>query len=309
MRARIALALCILAAPAPALAQEPPSRAVCEAFAAQVEGELGKSPDALQINTLLFQAAHKGCAPSLQRLLQAGASRLARNREGDTALAIAAKAGRAAIVESLLAGASPAERRQLDTPDAQGATPLMLAIHAGRAAIARTLLQAGADVDAVNAQGETPLSEAAYAADAETGALLLARGAKAATVDRSGKAPICYAAARGATRLVERMLDAGVDVNAAYGHGLTAAMWAAGFSDLTATADAVATLKLIIARGAKLDSLDDRGRSALMIAAALNRFETARVLRQAGADPGLRDKSGRTAADLAATAEMRDLLK
>jgi ankyrin repeat protein len=194
-------------------------------------------------------------------------------------------------------------------PDAHGSTPLMLAIHAGRPGVARALLQAGADVDAVNAQGETALSEAAYAADAATGALLLAKGAKAGTLDRSGKAPIGYAAARGAARLVGLLLDAGVDVNAAYGHGLTAAMWAAGFSDLTAEADAVATLKLLIARGARLDAVDDRGRSALMIAAALNRFATARVLRDAGADPGLRDKSGRTAADLAATAEMRDLLK
>jgi ankyrin repeat protein len=301
------LALCLLAAPAQA--QEPPSRAVCEAFAAQVEGEFAKSPDALEINALLFQAARKGCEPSLQRLLQAGASRLARDRDGDTALAIAAKAGRGAIVETLLAGASASERRQLDMPDTSGSTPLMRAIHAGRPGVVRALLQAGAQVDAVDAQGETALAEAAYAADAETGALLLAKGAKAGTLDRSGKAPICYAAARGEARLVGLMLDAGVDVNAAYGHGLTAAMWAAGFSDLTATADAVATLKLLIARGAKLDAVDDRGRSALMIAAALNRFATARVLRQAGADPGLRDKSGRTAADLAATGEMRDLLQ
>lgn len=307
---RLALALCVLAAPALAQpAQEPPSRAVCDEFAAQVASELGKSPDSLAINNLLFQAARKGCEPSLQRLLQAGASRLARNREGATALAIAARAGRGAIVETLLAGASAPERRQLDMPDARGSTPLMLAIHAGRADLARTLLQAGAEVDAVNAQGETPLSEAAYSADAATGALLLAKGAKADTLDRSGKAPIDYAAARGATRLVGLMLDAGVDVNAAYGHGLTAAMWAAGFSDLTPTADAVATLKLLIARGAKLDSVDDRGRSALMIAAALNRFETVRALRQAGADLALRDKSGRTAAELAATDEMRDLLK
>ena len=95
---RLALALCALAAPA--LAQEPPSRAVCDEFAAQVQGELVREPDALEINNLFFQAARKGCEPSLQRLLQAGASRLARDREGDTALAIAARAGRGAVVEA-----------------------------------------------------------------------------------------------------------------------------------------------------------------------------------------------------------------
>ena len=45
-----------------------------------------------------------------------------------------------------------------------------------------------------------------------------------------------------------------------------------------------------------------------MTAAGLNRFETARVLLDAGADRTLRDKAGKTAADLAATPEMREIL-
>jgi ankyrin repeat protein len=85
-------------------------------------------------------------------------------------------------------------------------------------------------------------------------------------------------------------------------------MWAAGSPDQTPSERAIATVKLLITRGAKLDFVDDRGRSALMIAAALNRFETARALIAAGADPTLRDKAGKSAADLATTEEMRALL-
>jgi ankyrin repeat protein len=306
---RRGFALLLSLAAAPALAQEAPSNQVCVELSSRLDRELANDPDSLQLNNLLIEAAHKGCAPSLRRLLKAGASRLARNREGDTALAAAARAGRGAIVSALLSDAAAQERRELDMPDARGSTPLMLAIHAGRSRLAETLMEAGADVNASNALGETALAEAAFAADEDVGAKLLSKGAKPDTVDRYGKAPICYAAARGASRLVEKLLDSGVDVDARYGNGLTALMWAAGFSDLAPASRAAETVKLIIARGAKLDLVDNRGRSALMIAAALNRYETARVLRDAGADRSLRDKQGKTAADLAGTDEMRNLLR
>ncbi len=261
----------------------------------------------LEINNLLFEAARKGCAQPLPRLFDAGASRLARDRDGDTALGLAARAGREEIVAALLAGASEGERRQIDLADSRGATPLMLALHAGRESIARRLLDAGAAVDAADQQGETALSEAAFAGFDELSEALLRKGAKPDTRDRYGKTPICYAAARGAAGLVGALLDLGVDVDAQYGGDLTALMWAAGHPDLTATERAVATVKALIARGAKLDLVDDRGRSALMIAAGLNRFETARALLAAGASKTLRDKGGLAAADVAATPEMKAL--
>ncbi len=304
-----ALVAAVALASVAARAEEAPGGPACAEFRAGLDRRLASAPDSLQLNNYLLEAARKGCVSELQRLLKAGASRLSRDREGDTALAAAARAGRGPVVATLLAGAAPQERPQIDMPDAHGSTPLMLAIHFGRADVARALIDAGADVGAINAIGETALAEAAYAADAETGALALKKGAKADTLDRYGKSPICYAAARGAAALVAVLLDAGVDVNARYGNNLTALMWASGFSDLTPAAAAVATAQLLIARGAKLDLVDDRGRSALMIAAGLNRFETARALLEAGANRLLRDKSGKTAADLAATPEMRALVK
>ncbi len=58
---------------------------------------------------------------------------------------------------------------------------------------------------------------------------------------------------------VTRLLDAGVDVNAAYRNHLTALMWAAGY-------DQEATASMLLARGAKRDLRDDRGMTAKDIA-------------------------------------------
>lgn len=309
MRTASALALVFAATLAHGQEAAPPSERVCTEFRATMDKALAGAPSSLEINNLLLDAARKGCLPALIRLLEAGASPLARDREGDTALAAAARAGRGAVVEALLSAAKPEERRQIDMPDARGSTPLMLAIHNGRRTAARMLLTAGARVDAANAQGEMALSEAAYAADEDLADLLLQKGARPDTVDRYGKSPICYAAARGASRLVGRLIEAGVDPNARYGGQLTALMWAAGYPDITPADHAAATVRLLIARHANLDLVDDRGRSALMIAAALNRFETARALLEAGADKGLHDIKGKSAADLAATDEMRALTR
>ena len=153
-------------------------------------------------------------ACGVRRLFDAGASRLARDREGDTRWP-SPRAPGAAVVDALIAGASRGGASQIDMPDAHGSTPLMLAIHAGRAAVARALLDAGADVDASTRRARRRCAEAAYAADEDIGARCSRKARKPDPLDRYGKAPICYAAARGAARLVAALLDAGVDVERA----------------------------------------------------------------------------------------------
>jgi uncharacterized protein len=312
LRIAFAISALLLATIARASAQSDagePSARVCDDFRAEAERTLAAQPDSLQINNLLFEAARKGCVRSLDRLTAAGASRLARDREGDTALSLAARNGRLSFIDALIAGASTSERREIDAPDAHGSTPLLLAAKAGRTDVAKRLIEAGADVGAIDAAGQTALSAAVYADNAEIAALLLSHGAKADSVDRSGKGVICYAAARGSAQVVAKLIEAGVDVNARYRADLTALMWAAGHADTTAGARAVETIKLLLARGAKLDLTDDRGRDALMIASSLNHVDAARALREAGANADGRDKTGKSALDLAPSEDMRAALK
>ncbi len=136
----------------------------------------------------------------------------------------------------------------------------------------------------MNAHGETALSAAAFNADPALAEYLLAHGAAPDTADATGKSVIVYAAARGATRIVEMLLVAGVDPNRRYNNDLTALMWAAGHADNVAKDDGLRTVKLLLERSAAVDLADDRGRTALMIAAGLDHGAIAQALIAAGAE-------------------------
>ena len=80
-----------------------------------------------------------------------------------------------------------------------------------------------------------------------------------------------YAAGQGQTRVVSRLLDAGVDVNRSYKNDLTALMWAAGY-------DRADTAQLLIARGANRSLKDNRGMTAKDIAVQTKSDQVARLL-------------------------------
>jgi uncharacterized protein len=307
-RSSTLLALLLCCTP-PALAQESlgePSATLCNDFKLEATHTLSQSPDSLQVNNLLFEAARKGCVSALDVLVKAGASPLARDRMGNVALAIAARMGRIAFVKALLLDKTNTEQR--DRPNVAGSTPLFQAVQANRTEVAKLLIEAEANVGVANSQGETALSAAAFNANAELAELLLAHKASPDTVDATGKSVIVYAAARGATRIVEMLLAAGVDPNRRYNADLTALMWAAGHADITPREQGLRTVKLLIDKGATVDLVDDRGRSALMIAAGLDHGAIAQALIAAGADRSRRDKTGKTAADLAGGAEVKAIL-
>jgi len=127
-------------------------------------------------------------------------------------------------------------------------------------------------------------------------------------VDATGKTPLIYAAARGFALVVRRLLDAGADTKARYGNDLTALMWAAGHEDGVGAAAAVAVVELLVARGAVIDAADNRGRTALMIAAERGDAAVVETLILRGADRALRDMAGKTARDLAASDAVRETL-
>jgi ankyrin repeat protein len=208
-----------------------------------------------------------------------------------------------ALTERFIADGAP-----IDARDLNGATALYAAAEAERPATVAALLSRGADPNLAGRSSVSPLAAAAFRGNDRIVELLLSRGADPDHVDATGKPPIVYAAARGFQLVVRRLLDAGVDPKARYGNDLTALMWAAGHEDGVGATAAVAVVEILIERGAAIDAADNRGRTALMIAAERGDAVVVETLVMRGADRDLRDKTGKTARDLAGSAAVREKL-
>jgi ankyrin repeat protein len=260
----------------------------------------------VQLNSALFAAADAGCDDLARRLLAAGASLEARDRLGAMPLTHAARAGQRALVELFLGKGAP-----IDGRDIAGSTALYVAAENERQATVALLLAKGANPNLPGRSGLTPLTAAAFKGNDRIVEQLLSQAAAPAdpnVVDATGKAAITYAAARGFAGIVRRLLDAGVDARFRYGNALTALMWAAGHEDGVGVQAAESVVDLLLSRGAEVDAVDDRGRTALMMAAELGHAELVEMLIGRGADQTARDKSGKTALDLAADERVRRTL-
>ena len=218
----------------------------------------------VQINMALFAAADKGCEALARKLLDAGASPLARDRRGAGPLAHAARGGQIKLVELFLAKGAPIDARNVD-----GGTALFAAAEAEKHSTVALLLTKGADPNLPGRKGVTPLMAAAFKGNGRIFDALLQRSADPNVRDETGKTAMVYAASRGFDDIVGRLIDAGVDPRTRYGNDLTALMWAAGHDEGVGAAAVGRVVDLLVAHGASLDDTDNRGRTALMIAAGL----------------------------------------
>jgi ankyrin repeat protein len=123
-------------------------------------------------------------------------------------IADAAMRGDAAEVRRLLQGGFAVNGAQAD-----GATALHWAAYHGDADLAKVLLDAGADASAANRNGSTPLWLAASQGDAALVATLLEGGADANEALPLGRRPLMLAARSGSVDAVRALLDHGADPN------------------------------------------------------------------------------------------------
>ena len=287
------------------------------------------------INEDLIQAAGDGNYKDVKRLLEAGANMEATNNYGATALIGAAQSGYENIVKLLLeAGAN------MEATNAYGYTALIGAAVNGEADIVKLLLDAGANTEATDKYGNTALmmvlnegyeddrfgiarlfidkdalgSEAEAArAEATLVELLRRAGAKRGdswqnrtgkrsrdpnwvvpeskrprdpTWDVSESERVSYLGNRlvkavidGQAELVRHLLaTSGIDVNTVNDRGYTALMAAAEFGDTEVVR------QLLAAPSIDVNTVNDSGDTALMFAASEGHAE---VVRQLLAFPGI----------------------
>lgn len=101
--------------------------------------------------TPLMWAAERGDAPTVRRLLEAGADARAVSTFGFTALGQAAANDAAEVVALMLDAGVP-----VDQPTIGGRTPLQLALEAQARHAAELLTEYGADLDKPDVNGQTP---------------------------------------------------------------------------------------------------------------------------------------------------------
>ena len=275
---------------------------VCQAL----QGRLDQSPILFEgrlLNEALLEAAALDCVVIADDLLTRGASVKARNRRGATPLNVAAEHGSREVAARLIGLGADIEHRDL-----AGVTPLLGAAREGRRRMAGLLLDAGAKIDGSDKQNITPLMAAVFEGDLRMVKMFLEAGADIEAADIHGKGALIYAAGRAFPKVVATLLEAGAEVDGAWGNELTPLMWAAGHANDAPASDGIAVVTQLLEAGARLGRQDDRGRNALMIAAARGNRQIVAFLLERGSDPSARDNSGLMAADLASDDEIRNLL-
>lgn len=250
--------------------------------------------------TPLHYAALYGSPEAINVLLEAGADPNVRNSSGATPLVLAAFdfARTRLLVEH---GAA------VNAATNQGLTPLLVASAAhGNVATVRYLLDKGADLHTTTKEGEDALMRAAGFGDVDMVELLLKRGADPKRSDQSGFTALQNATGYPDAARIRTLLQAGSDPNSfntfsgmvkngpiALLH-LTPLMTAAPFSDQESIA-------ILLKAGAKVNEMDSRKMTPLMLSIATDHAEPATVkqLLAAGADVQTKDIYGDSVLDWA----------
>jgi ankyrin repeat protein len=141
-----------------------------------------------------------------------------------TELINAVKAGEISAVQRMLAAGADVNSR-----DDEEGTLLMLAAHEGDMPMVKALIESGADVNACDELGWGPLAKAVYNPEMNCGFVevvetLINAGANIEAAVGYGVRPLMLAAGYGETEVVEALLKAGADVLACNEGGYTALM-------------------------------------------------------------------------------------
>ncbi len=189
-------------------------------------------------------------------LLDAGADRDARDRQGRTAYDAADKItdmqSRGTIRLYLFHNAG---EKTLQKPDGPMPWSLEYAVMHRQTDLTKMLLSLGSDPNQVGTRGTTRLADAALKGDLEAVRALLSRGAKPNAVSQAGMQPIQDAVLGGNIEVIRELVKQGADVNA---------------------------------------RTRDEAQTPLHIAVAMDKLNAAETLLTLGADLTLKDSNGRT---------------
>ena len=216
---------------------------------------------------------------------------------------IASEEFRAALERGDMDGAARLVAAGVDvnTHRSDGKTLLILAAKESDVILVRRLIDAGADVNATTGNGGTALMFAAIQGDVETQTALIDAGANVNAVGGFDWTALMVATVKGHVPAVRQLLASGADPDARDIYGWTPLMRA-----VYEERDQV-TQVLLEQPGVNLDAKNDQGATAMHLAALKGNEALVIALLDAGANPRIQDRKGRTPAAMAVAAGHEEL--
>lgn len=233
------------------------------------------------------------------------------------------------------------QKGNINAMNVVGMRPLHCACYASadHPDLAKLLLDAGADVNAEDCSGWTALF---FVSNADVAAQLLAKGADLKHCDRdgqnvllvsagddsdnvammsfllehgipadvkslSGETPLMRAASQGHVKVMTLLLQKGADVNAADNDKLTALMQMV--SSGAGNDNAVATVKFLLAHGARVNAEHDGENAPLHAACQGGNLQMVKLLLAAGAKVNAKNADGQTPLQLAKEGKYAEIIK
>ncbi len=242
----------------------------------------------------------------------------------------AAELGRPALVDAAKNGDKAALRAliqkkvDVNAAEADGTTALHWASYRDDLESADLLIRAGAKVNAVTDLGVSPLWPACENGSSAMVKRLLAAGANPNLALLSGETPVMVASRSGSADVIEQLLAKGANVNAHGARGQTALMWAvsqkhpevvkallAHHADLNLRSEVWTDVMAVPPHGylPYNKAIPHGGETALMFAARVGDFTSAKLLIAAGANVNDADAWGVSATTLAAHSDFGDMVQ
>ena len=159
------------------------------------------------------------------------------------------------------------------------------------------LVNRGIDVNSVDRQGNSLLTQAVQRDIPELFDFLLQRRARVNTRNRNGESALSIAAYQGRAKYVQRLVEAGAEINF---YGWSPLSYAAynGHTDI---------VDYLIKRGAEVDGTTENGSTALFFAARFGHVDTVKTLLAHRADPTIVNDNDETAVDWALKGRNTDI--